>query len=331
MKLGFISFAHQHAYGYAESVIALPDVEITGIYDDDPKRGDFVAKKYNSKFFSDLDDLLSSDIDAVIICSENINHKEHVLKAASRGKSILCEKPIATNLEDAEQMVEACTKNGVILEIAFPVRFSQAIIQAKKILDSGNLGVLQSIRTTNRGQNPMGWFINKKFSGGGSVIDHTVHMVDIIRWFTKKEVDTVYAEIDTFFKDTPVEDAGIIQMTLSDGTIVTHDCSWSRCDSFPVWGDVTIELFGSKGNLKADMMKNHIKCFQDEEKAATEIFLGNNMDFDLIENFVEIVKGNRSPFITGMDGLRALAVSLAAYESSRTNKITNVENNVLGG
>ena len=320
MKIGMISFAHHHAYSYADSLTKLPQVEIAGIYDPNVLRGEQAAEQYQTQYFPQLEDLLATDIEAVIICSENSKHKEEVLLAAQAKKHILCEKPIATNVADAEEMIAACEEAGVILQIAFPVRFAEPIRAAKEILDSGDLGVLQSIRTTNRGQNPLEWFVDKQLSGGGAVLDHTVHMVDIIRWFTGQEIKEVYAEIDTFFEDTPVEDSGIINMVLTDGTIVTHDCSWSRCDNFPTWGDVTIELFGSKGNLKVDALKDYLSNFQDEGKAANRVFFGANMDLGLIEDFVDCIRAGRVPFITGYDGLKAMEVGLKAYESAEEKR-----------
>lgn len=325
MKIGMISFAHHHAYSYADSLKKLPNVEITGIYDPDMQRGEDAAKTYDTTYFSSLDELLETDVEAVVICSENSKHKEEVLLSAKAGKHILCEKPIATNVSDAEEMIAACKKAGVILQIAFPVRFCEPIMKAKEILDSGQLGDLQSIRTTNRGQNPMEWFVDPKLSGGGAVLDHTVHMVDIIRWFTGQEVKEVYAEIDTFFEDTPVEDSGILNMVLTDETIVTHDCSWSRCDNFPTWGDVTIELFGTKGNLKVDALNDHLSNFQDKGKAANHIFFGENMDFGLIADFVDCVEQKREPFITGFDGLKAMEVGLKAYESAKEKQAVIVK------
>ena len=317
MKIGMISFAHHHAYSYADSLKKLPYVELTGIYDPEKSRGEAAAKTYQTNYFDNLAELLKTDIDAVIICSENSKHKEEVLLAAKAKKHILCEKPIATNVADGKEMIAACQKAGVILQIAFPVRFSEPIMEAKKIIDSGQLGKIQSIRTTNRGQNPMAWFVEQELSGGGAVLDHTVHMVDIIRWFTGEEIKEVYAEIDTFFEDTPVEDSGIINMVLTDETIITHDCSWSRCNKFPTWGDVTIELFGTKGNLKVDALNDHLNSFQDQGKAAQRIFFGENMDFGLIEDFIDCISLGREPFITGFDGLKAMEVGLTAYESAK--------------
>ncbi|MDR2277348.1 Gfo/Idh/MocA family protein [Vagococcus fluvialis] len=320
MKIGMISFAHHHAYSYADSLMSLPNVEISGIYDPDKVRGVKASKTYQTTYYETLEDLLESDCEAVIICSENSLHKEEVLLSAKAKKHILCEKPIATNVEDGKEMIEACKEAGVILQIAFPVRFCEPIIEAKQILDSGELGELQSIKTTNRGQNPMEWFVNPELSGGGAVLDHTVHMVDIIRWFTKEEVKEVYAEIDTFFEDTPVEDSGILNMVLTNDIVVTHDCSWSRSNNFPTWGDVTIELFGSKGNLRVDALNDHLSNFQDTGKAANHIFFGENMDFGLIKDFVSCVREKREPFITGYDGLKAMEVGLRAYDSAKSQQ-----------
>ncbi|MBP1039580.1 Gfo/Idh/MocA family oxidoreductase [Vagococcus sp. BWB3-3] len=325
MKIGMISFAHHHAYSYGDSLAQLPTVEIAGVYDPDHIRGREAAARYQTVYHDDLSSLLASEIEAVVICSENSRHKEEVIQAARAKKHILCEKPIATNVRDAEEMIAACEEAEVILQIAFPVRFCQPIIEAKRLLDSGQLGQLQGIRTTNRGQNPLSWFVDKELSGGGAVLDHTVHMVDIIRWFTGQEVTEVYAEIDTFFEETPVEDSGILTMVLADQTIVTHDCSWSRCDNYPTWGDVTIELFGSKGTLKVDAFKEHLSNFQDQGKAANQLFFGADMDAGLIADFVACVTEKRPPAISGYDGLKAMEVGLKAYEAAAKKQVVMIK------
>lgn len=320
LKIGMISFAHHHAYSYADSLKQLSEVEIIGIYDNNQSRGKQAAQRYDTKFFNNLSHLLETDVEAVVICSENSLHMKHVMQSANAKKHILCEKPIATNVTDAKKMIDCCKKNNVILQIAFPVRFCEPIATARRIVKEGKLGKIQAIRTTNRGQNPLDWFVDPQLSGGGAVLDHTVHMADIIRWFTGKEFAEVHAEVDTFFENTPVEDTGILNMMLSDGTIVTHDCSWSRSNNFPTWGDVTIELFGSKGHLKVDAFSEHFLTYQDEGKASQQVFFGSNMDFGLIRDFVSCVIEQREPSITGNDGLKAMEVGLVAYQSAAEGK-----------
>jgi predicted dehydrogenase len=324
MKIGIMSFAHMHAYSYADSLMKLADVEIAGIYDDDEKRGKEAAGSYGTKYYHDQADFLAADMDAVIICSENSRHKEMVVNAAKAKKHILCEKPIATNVEDAEEMIRVCDELGVILQIAFPVRFSDPIMQLKNMIDEGELGEIVAFRTTNRGQAPGGWFIDKDLSGGGAVLDHTVHMVDIMRWYSGREITSVHAIVDSFFHDIEIDDAGILTLEFENGVIASHDASWSRFAEYPVWGDAAIEVIGTKRSVRVDAFKEHFRLYKSGTKSLEHVFYGNDMDYGLIKDFVDCVEKKRKPSITGYDGLKALEAALAAYKSSHTKSTVRI-------
>ncbi|XXM71519.1 Gfo/Idh/MocA family protein [Lysinibacillus sphaericus] len=324
MKIGMMSFAHMHAYSYADSLMKLADVEVAGIYDDDEKRGKEAAGSYRTKYYSNQADFFAADMDAVIICSENSRHKEMVVNAAKAKKHILCEKPIATNLEDAEEMIRVCDEQGVILQIAFPVRFSDPIMHLKNMIDEGELGEIVAFRTTNRGQAPGGWFIDKELSGGGAVLDHTVHMVDIMRWYSGREITSVHAIVDSFFHDIEIDDAGILTLEFENGVIASHDASWSRFAEYPVWGDAAIEVIGTKRSVRADAFKEHFRLYKSGTKSLEHVFCGNDMDYGLIKDFVDCVEKKRKPSITGYDGLKALEAALAAYKSSQTKSTVHL-------
>ena len=320
MKIGIMSFAHMHAYSYAESLKRIPDVEIVAIFDDDINRGKEVSEKYSVQHYTSQSEFLNLSMDAVIICSENSRHKEMVLNAAKANKHILCEKPIATNVEDAKEMIEACKKHNVIFQIAYPVRFSSPIQQLKKIIDQGELGDILAFRTTNRGQNPGGWFIDAEQSGGGAVLDHTVHMVDIMRWYLGKEVIEVKSYVDSYFHNIDIDDAGLLTLEFENGVIASHDASWSRFNEYPTWGDVTIEVIGTKETIKVDAFQEHFRVFAKGMKSLEHHFFGNDMDYGLIVDFINCIRDGREPSITGLDGLKSLEVALAAYESSELKK-----------
>lgn len=320
MKLGMMSFAHMHAYSYAESLLKMPNVELGAIFDENLERGEKVAEQFNTVHYSDQAEFLALDIDAVIICSENNLHKEMVINAAKAKKHILCEKPIATNLKDAQEMIDVCKEHEVIFQIAYPVRFSSPIQELKQMIDNGELGEILAFRTTNRGQNPGGWFIEKGQSGGGAVLDHTVHMVDIMRWYLNDEVVEVKAFVDSYFHNIDIDDAGILTLEFGNGVIASHDASWSRFSEYPTWGDVTIEVIGKKKTVKADAFNEHIRLFSNGEKSLEHLFYGSDMDFSLIRDFIDCVQEGREPSVTGFDGLKSLEVALAAYESSETTK-----------
>lgn len=324
MKIGMMSFAHMHAASYADSLKKLPNVELVGIFDDDAKRGQEMAQTYGTTHYVDQDDFLAQKMDAVIICSENNRHKEMVLHAAKAKKHILCEKPIATNIEDAKEMIQVCEDEGVTLQIAYPVRFSSPIQDLKEMIDAGELGDIVAFRTTNRGQNPGDWFIDQEQSGGGAVLDHTVHMVDIMRWYVGEEITEVSAIIDSYFHGIDIDDAGIITFEFENGIIASHDASWSRFTEYPTWGDATIEVIGTKQTVIADAFGEHFRVFGSSSKSLEHVMYGSDMDFGLIRDFVDCIETGREPSITGYDGLKSLEVSLAAYESSKLKRKVNL-------
>ncbi|TJY42152.1 Gfo/Idh/MocA family oxidoreductase [Cohnella pontilimi] len=317
MKIGMISFAHMHAYSYAHALKRNPDAELAGITDDDPERGRRMAEELGIPWFERTEELLAAS-DAVVICSENAKHAEYTIQAANAGKHILCEKPISTNVKDAEAMIEAAERNGVQLMIAFPCRFSTVAKRTKKLVESGKLGKLVAINGTNRGTMPGGWFIDRSMAGGGAVMDHTVHVMDLMRWYMPDaEVTEVYAEVDNrFHPDLDIDDSGLLTFTFDNGVIATLDPSWSRSKSFPVWGDVTLDILGTNGTSKVDLFKQNVLLHSDDTMKTTENFYGDDSDQGLIDHFIDCIMHNKPVSPNGVDGLRAMEVALAAYRSA---------------
>jgi predicted dehydrogenase len=317
MKIGIVSFAHMHAHSYASCLLELDGVELFGIADENEERGREAAEKYQTQYYKNYQDLLLENIDGVIVCTENVKHLEVTIAAAEAKKHVLCEKPLATTVEDAWKMIEVCDQNGVKLQTAFPVRYNAPVKRFKQMIDDGEFGRIVAIRGTNRGQNPGGWFVDQEESGGGAVLDHTVHVVDLMRWFMNSEVREVYAEIDTRFSDIPIDDCGLLTLEFDNGVFASHDPSWSRCKSFPTWGDVTLEVIGTKGTTRIDAFAQHLMLYSDKNNKVSQEFWGNDMDLGLIEDFVQCIKEDRAPSISGYDGLKAMEVALAAYQSAK--------------
>ncbi|MHC4713473.1 MAG: Gfo/Idh/MocA family protein [Planctomycetota bacterium] len=154
----------QNRHAYAASVKSLPDLELVGVADEDEKRGERMAREFGTEFFPTFEALCESEIDGVIIASDNASHLPLARLAAERGKHILCEKPLARTLKEARAMVEAAEKAGVMLGTAFPCRFIPAMIRIRQMITGGALGRILAIRGTNRGTMPGGWFIEKERS-----------------------------------------------------------------------------------------------------------------------------------------------------------------------
>jgi predicted dehydrogenase len=321
-----LSFAHGHAYSYASCLGRIPDVELVGIADQDPPRGEEAANRLDTRFFRSADALLDQNLDGVIICSENALHRTFTELAAPRTRHIMCEKPLASTLADAQAMIDVCAAHGTKLQTAFPVRFSPPVQQLKSLLDDGTLGRIYSVKTTNHGRMPGGWFIDKGLSGGGAVIDHTVHVIDLLRWFWDTEVTEVYAEVghSLLHPDLGIDDAGLLSFQLAIGAYGTLDTSWSRPESYPTWGDVKIEVLGERGTIHVDAFKQNMAVYSDQTGKGQWVNWGSNMDLGLVRDFVDMVRTDREPFITGFDGFQALEVALAAYRSHDTGRVVSL-------
>jgi predicted dehydrogenase len=317
VRIGMMSFAHIHAQSYADCVSRIEGAELVGISDDNSERGKAMAVRFDTRFFGDYEALLEQDMDAVIVCSENVRHKDLVVRAAQAGKHVLCEKPLATTIKDGREMIEACRAQGVKLQTALPCRFSPAMIQAREAVRSGRIGRVLAINGTNRGKCPGGWFTDASLSGGGAVIDHTVHVADLMRWTMGSEPTEVYAEIGDLMLHKGFDDSATLTIQFENGAFATLDPSWSRPKSFPTWGDVTMGIIGTEGAIWLDLFGQKMDLYANNELSCTWESWGDNVDLGLVKSFVSAVRDDTPLESTGEDGLAAAAVAIAAYESGR--------------
>ncbi|MEO0563885.1 MAG: Gfo/Idh/MocA family oxidoreductase, partial [Chloroflexota bacterium] len=300
LRIGIMSFAHLHAEGYIGNLRNTPGIEYVGMADHDVERGKHYAEVFDSPLFDSYEALLAEGLDGVIVCSENNRHRDLTVMAAEAGVHVLCEKPIATTLPDAEAMVAACDVAGVNLMIALPMRFSASAAQIKAALDRGDLGQLHCANTTNQGENPdyhRKWFSDKTLAGGGAVMDHTVHVVDLVRWYTGAEPVEVYAEVDNLFHpDTvDVDTAGLLMITFDNGLFISLDASWSRPSYWPTWGNVKTDLIGSGGVLRADYFNQKLDVYQGASQGLGWHFWGSDPNQGMMEEFFASIREGRTP------------------------------------
>jgi len=324
MKLAIVGAAHVHAASYARLCKELEDVEVTAVYDPDPETAREVAFLCGASLRREVSECLGPEVEAVLICSENSRHPELIYAAAKAGKHILCEKPLATTAKEAKAIVEACRDAGVQLQTAFPCRYHPTIVRTKEILDKGLLGEILAVRATNHGQMPGGWFANPELSGGGAIMDHTVHVVDLLRFLLQDEFASVYALSARRFHKIKVEDTGMLSLAMQKGVLVTLDPSWSRPASYPTWGDVTMELVGTEGTLYVDMFSQAVQWYRSVSPTYQWVPYGANMDALMLADFVQRVRTQQAVAITGVDGLRATEVVMAAYQSVASGQVCPV-------
>ncbi|MER3402736.1 MAG: gfo/Idh/MocA family oxidoreductase [Armatimonadota bacterium] len=326
VKVGIMSFAHLHADSYAHCLKTNPLAAFVGVADHDRQRAQAKAEQYGVRAFDSYEALLASEVQAVIICSENAKHAPLAQMAAAAGKHILCEKPLMTRREDGKAMLAAAQGAGVHLFTAFPCRFSPAFQKMKQLVDEGAIGDLLAFKGTNRGSNPGGWFNDPELAGGGAMIDHTVHVADLLRVLTAQEIVEVYAETNNHMFHGNYEDTALLTLTLQNNMFATLDASWSRPKTFPTWGDVTLTAVGTKGLIEMDMFAQYLVHYDDRSGRIRQLFWGDDIDALMIDEFLRVVAGApRAVLAEGVDGYKAAAVALAGYESVRRGEPVAVD------
>jgi len=321
MRIGILSFAHLHAEGYVQNLRRIPGVEVIGFSDTDSERGRRFSQAYGLRWFWTHEDLLAERPDAVVVTSENARHRELVELAAQAGAHVLCEKPIATTVEDARAMKAAVEAAGVRFMTAFPMRFSPAVQAARDTVRSGALGRVLAVVGVNHSENPKhhrAWFADRELAGGGATIDHTVHLADLYRWIFGVEVAEVVAEVSNpFDPEVDVDTAGQLLLRLEDGVPASIDASWSRPPSYPRWGHLKMEIVGAKATLLLDAFAGHLHVWRRSQERAYE-WLGYHPDHNqgMLEAFVASVRADAEPPVTWRDGFEAMRVALAAYASA---------------
>jgi predicted dehydrogenase len=332
VRVGMVSFAHVHSPPYAAVLNDLDIADFVGITDEDADRGTEAAERFGVRFFDSADSLFD-EVEAVVVCSENRNHARDVIPALQSGVHVLCEKPISTTVEDARAMIRASEISGRQLRTAFPVRYLPSVVRAREVVRGGSLGRVLAVNGTNHGQIPGGWFLDPELAGGGAVMDHTVHLADVLRWMLDVEVKSVYAEVDSFFGAGETDDAAILTLELeggpiADGTFATIDPSWSRGDGYPTWGDVTLRIAGTSGVLDVDPFARPLRTFDHEAGTPAWSYTGEDMNALMLADFLRGVAEDDPAGASGLDGLRTLEIVLAAYRSGEDHEPRNVERTI---
>jgi len=317
-RIGIVGLAHVHAGAYAEILASIDGVEFIGVSEPDRHLRERWSAPAGSVTVGDHAELVDVGIDAAVVCTQTNEHLDVVELLATRGIQVLCEKPLATTAADAHAVVDVCADAGVHLMTAFPMRFSQPLIEGARWVSEGRGGEVLAFTGTNNGQIPTdhaAWFADPVAAGGGAVMDHTVHLVDIMRWWLDAEPVEVYADINrVMHADASVETGGIVTVVFDGGVVATIDCSWSRPDSYPTWGGLTIEAVGTQGVLAVDAFADRLDVWSGGELSWVD--WGGDPNRSMLEHFIGAVRGDHPLAVTGVDGLRATEVALAAYRSA---------------
>lgn len=316
LRIGILTAAHVHTGSYVHCIKNHSEAELVGLWDDDVERGRAFADRSGIAFFNECSELLAN-IDAVVITSENLRHADLTELAASQGKHVLCEKPLAATDEEANRIKAAIDKAGVKLMTAFPCRYSPAFQRLVARVRAGEIGKIRAICSTNRGTCPGGWFTEPSKSGGGAMIDHVVHVTDLLRVLLQEEPVRVQAQTGSNVYGKDWDDTAMVTIEFPSGVFATLDSSWSRPSSYKTWGDVTMNIVGETGVIELDMFGPAVDLFSNEGKSHASAGYVSDLDAAMVNDFIQCVLKDLPSPIGVEDGLQAARVAIRGYESAK--------------
>ena len=325
-----------HARNFRASV---PNARLVAVCDAFAEAAEAAAKELELESFETdyLNIIGNKDIDAVIIATPTQFHCEIAIAAANAGKHILCEKPLAVNVEECNRMDEAAKKNGVILQVAFMRRFDVSFVEAKRMIEAGEIGDVVMVRSNTRGPSiPKPWMYDISKSNG-PLAEVNSHDIDSLRWFTGSDFSTVYAiggnyrcpdakeQFPDFYDNVTLNASfvngcqGIIDG--AQGVLYGYD---ARC-----------EILGTKGCIYLGNTRENFVTLCRNDMHRSEEFI-NSWKYLFREaylaedsDFASVVIEGRAPRVTAYDGKMAVLTVNAGNLSIREKRIVKISGDNL--
>ncbi|MCM3772774.1 MULTISPECIES: Gfo/Idh/MocA family protein [Priestia] len=338
VKIGVIGCGsiaqHRHLPEYKMN----EQVELVAVCDINAERANSVAQQYGVKAYTNYEELLASGtVEAVSVCTPNYLHAPISVAALNSGVHVLCEKPMATSEEEAKAMIEAAKTNGKKLMIGHNQRFVASHQKARELIEKGEIGKIYSFRTAFGHGGPEGWSVDGKESWFfkkdeafiGAMGDLGVHKTDMLRYILGEEIVEVGAFVESNAKDfANVDDNAVCVLKTESGIIGTLAASWAYNGK----EDNSTIVYGEKGILRLEDDPKYSLVAQYATGEVVNYELGKIQSNDeggqsnshVIEQFVDAVAEDKESPVPGEEGLKSLAVILAALKSSQTKQITRV-------
>lgn len=315
-------------------------INIIGYYNRTPEKARILSKKYGGIVYNSIDKLLEDvNVDAVVVSSINKLHSEHTIQALDKGKHVLCEKPMALTLDEANEMIQSSKKANRILMIAHNLRLEPAFVAAKAVLQSGKLGKVISFTSVIGGEGPECernlptdnlWFYHKNLAGIGVLGDLGIHSVETLNYLLEdefEEVSCLSVTSDKKFSNgefITVEDNSTCILKTKSNIIGTMSASWSYYDG---WTSAMV-LYCQNGVIRINSNPEFplILNMKDGTVYKEDIsdYCNNQDGSGIMKMFVNSIETNSEPVLNGEAGFSALKVILASVESSRAGQSVKI-------
>ena len=333
VKIGIVGSRFQ-AHCIASSVRAMPEeAEVFAVASPSPGNAEAFARRHGiPRAYTDWREMLRDPaVEMISVTAPNRVHAEITIAAAEAGKHVVCEKPLCITLEEADAMIDACARAGVLLLYAEELFFAPKYVKAKQMADEGAFGRVHLVKQSEKHGGPHAeWFWDVNQSGGGALMDLGCHGIAFCWWFLgKPKVKSVYAQLSTQVHGdrTQGDDEALCIMEFEGGAVGVVENSWTK----PGGMDDSVEVFGDRGQTYADLlMGNALPTYSEVgfgyavEKAGTTqgwtlpVFEEHwNYGFPQeMRHFARCVRGKETPIADGETGRMVQEVLYAAYASA---------------
>ncbi len=315
-----------------EAVSQAPGIELIGISSRNTENARLKAKELHCKVYDDYLDLIKDPaIQLVVLLTPPGVHHDRIHAALDRGKHLLVEKPIGTNLNEIDQYIEKAKEKGLLLSCISQHRFDEASQIVREKIDNGRLGVITGANCL------VNWYRDKEYyeswrshrdlSGGGVLSIQAIHTIDLMLWFMG-EVDSVMGYTDNLHhKDIEVEDIAMAVIRFKNGSLANVSASTCTYPGYPA----RLDIFGNEGSLSIvgdDLTYYHSKL--DKENSFEKNSSGETVDSPSSVSIepiklqyldtLQAIKNKTDPLITGLEARKAYALLNAIYESTKTRQ-----------
>jgi predicted dehydrogenase len=322
LRVGIIGYGYTGKL-HARAFCAQPQAHLIAVCDSEKEHLQGLPEGIQT--YESYEDLLASNLDAVSICVPTYLHSKIAIQALASGKHVLIEKPIAANLEQGHDMLNAAQAANRILYVGMTHRFYPELREAKQLIDAGAIGSIvlckDCIVEYLGFLNVPHWYLERTHAGGGVALTSGIHLIDRLCWFTGDDVEMVAGAAGNPYFGEDVEDAAQIFLRFRGGCSAQITMAFLR-EQHPLLCD--LEVIGTQGSIVVHTWQGyeirngsgrHERIFYTSEPHAAKVQVGVDGE---VKEFCQSIIENRAPWPSAQESTRALEVVMSYYSAVAT-------------
>lgn len=306
----------------ARAIVENPNAELVCVADTHTEYADSLAKELGCEVGSIYEAISFPYTDVVVVSTPNKFHCKNAINAMNHSKNVFCEKPLATTVLDARQMLNVSHINDVSLKVSSNIRYFGNVLKAKELMDKGTIGDVLFLRgwVGHGGWNlkPDSWFVDQEIIGGGTFIDNGCHLLDIVRWYFGDVKECIGYRTTLHHELKGIEDNAMAILITESGKPMFIQSSWTDWNGY-----LYLELYGTEGVIIIDSRGSNASC--------TIKYEGHDEVYDYsreprvsfkkeMDDYIDLLERGYVLPPTGEDGLKVLEIIHGVYRSSEEGR-----------